>query len=93
MPKLKAGTILPTPAEDAAITAAAMSDPDAVPFTDAEWEQVKPLVRRGRPLGSGSKTQVTLRLDVEVIQKFKASGDGWQTRINDVLKSWVRARA
>ena len=85
--------ILPTPAEDAAITAAAMSDPDAVPFTDAEWKQVKPLVRRGRTLGSGSKTQVTLRLDVEVIQKFKASGDGWQTRINDALKSWVQSHA
>ena len=85
--------ILPTPEEDAAITAAAMSDPDAVPFTDAEWEQVKPLVRRGRPLGSGSKTQVTLRLDVEVVQKFRASGDGWQTRINDALKSWVRTQA
>lgn len=37
MPKLKAGTILPAPAEDAAITAAAMADPDAIPFTDAEW--------------------------------------------------------
>ena len=93
MPKLKAGTILPTPAEDAAITAAAMADPDAVPFTDAEWTQSKPLARRGRPLGSGSKTQVTLRLDVEVIQKFKASGDGWQTRINDALKSWVQSHA
>ena len=93
MPKLKPGTIIPTPEEDAAITAAAMSDPDAVPFTDAEWEQVKPLVRRGRPLGSGSKTQVTLRLDVEVVQKFRATGDGWQTRINDALKSWVRTQA
>jgi uncharacterized protein (DUF4415 family) len=93
MPKLKAGTILPSRAEDAAITAVAMADSDATPFTDAEWEQVKPLVRRGRPLGSGSKTQVTLRLDVEVIQKFKASGDGWQTRINDALKSWIRSHA
>ena len=36
MPKLKAGTILPTPAEDAAIHTAAMSDLDAAPFTDAE---------------------------------------------------------
>ena len=52
MPKLKAGTILPTPAEDAAITAAALADTDAQPFTDAEWEQVKPLARRGRPLKS-----------------------------------------
>ena len=93
MPKLKTGTILPTPAEDATITAAAMADPDAVPFTDAEWEQVKPLVRRGRPLGSGTKTQVTLRLDVEVVEKFRASGDGWQTRINEALKSWVRTHA
>ena len=93
MPKLKTGIILPTPAEDAAITAAAMADPDAVAFTDAEWEQVKPLVRRGRPLGSGTKTQVTLRLDVEVVEKFRASGDGWQTRINEALKSWVRTHA
>ena len=93
MPKLKAGTITPTPAEDAAITAAAMADQDARPFTDAEWEQVKPLVRRGRPLGSGSKAQVTLRLDVEVLEKFKASGDGWQTRINEALKSWVQTHA
>lgn len=93
MPKLKTGTILPTPAEDAAITAAALVDPDAIPFTDAEWVQIKPLVRRGRPLGSGSKTQVTLRLDVEVVEKFRATGDGWQTRINDALKSWVRTQA
>jgi uncharacterized protein (DUF4415 family) len=87
MPKLKAGTILPTPAEDAAITAAAKSDPDAVPFTDAHWEQVKPLLRRGRPLGSGTKTQITLRLDTDVLEKFKASGEGWQTRINEVLRA------
>ena len=93
MPKLKTGTIVPTPAEDAAITAAAMADLDAMPFTDAEWEQVKPQVRRGRPLGSGTKTQVTLRLDVEVVEKFRATGDGWQTRINDALKSWVQRHA
>lgn len=93
--KTRSGRILvmPTPAEDAAITAAALADPDAAPFTDAEWAQAKPLVRRGRPLGSGSKTQVTLRLDVEVVEKFRASGDGWQTRINEALKSWVRTHA
>ena len=51
MPKLKAGTILPAPAEDAAITAAAKSDPDGMPFTDAQWEQAKPLLRRDRQLG------------------------------------------
>ena len=93
--KTRSGRVLhlPTLAEDAAITAAALADPDAVPFTEAEWEQAKPLVRRGRPLGSGTKTQVTLRLDVEVLAKFKATGDGWQTRINDALKSWVQTHA
>ncbi|MBG6077824.1 BrnA antitoxin family protein [Polaromonas sp. CG_9.11] len=93
MPKLKAGTIITTPAEGAALHKAALSDPDAVVLTDAPWDQVKPLVRRGRPLGSGTKTQVTLRLDVEVVEKFRVTGDGWQTRINDALKSWVKRQA
>lgn len=77
MPRLKAGTILPTVAEDAAITAAALADPDALPFTDAEWEAVKPLVRPGRLLlGSGSETQVTLRLDTAAVEAFIATGAG-----------------
>ena len=93
--KTRSGRVLqlPTLEEDAIITAAANADPDAIPLTDAEWAAVKPLVRRGRPLGSGTKTQVTLRLDVDVLEKFKASGDGWQTRINDALKSWVQTHA
>ena len=67
--KTRSGRVLqlPTPEEDAIVTAAANADPDAVPLTDAEWETVKPLVRRGRPLGSGTKTQDTLRLDVDVL--------------------------
>jgi uncharacterized protein (DUF4415 family) len=49
--------------------------------------------RPGRPLGSGAKKQITLRLDADVVDKFKASGSGWQTRINDALKSWVQTHA
>lgn len=93
MPKLKAGTILPTPEEDAIITAAAYADPDALPLTDAEWEKVKPLVRRGRPLGSGTKKRVTLRVDAEVLDKIKATGKGWQTRVNDALRTWAKRNA
>ena len=85
--------VMPTPEEDAQITAEAMSDPDAIPFTDAQWAKAKPTARRGRPLGSGSKVQITLRLDAELVAKFKASGDGWQTRINDALKSWAQSHA
>ena len=85
--------LLPTPEEDAAITAAAMSDPDAMPFTDAEWEHAKPQARRGRPLGSGSKMQVTLRLDIDVVEKLKSTGAGWQTRANEALRNWVKRHA
>lgn len=81
--------ILPTPQEDAAITAAAMSDPDAMPFTDAEWTAVKHAVVRGRPLGSGNKVQVTLRLDIDVVERLKADGAGWQTRANAALRKSV----
>ena len=93
--KSRSGRVLalPTPEEDAAITAAAMSDPDAMPFTDAEWEQAKPLARRGRPLGSGSKMQVTLRLDIDVVEKLKSTGVGWQTRANEALRNWVKRHA
>jgi len=46
---LKDGTqlLMPTDEEDAAITAAAMSDPDAIPLTDEEWEAVQPFVMVG----------------------------------------------
>ncbi len=77
---------LNTPEEDAAINAGIAADPDTYEMGPAEFKQL----RRGRPLGSGTKTQVTLRLDVDVLEKFRASGDGWQTRINEALKSWVR---
>ena len=52
MPKLKPETILPTPEEDAAITAAAMSDPDAIPYTDTEWEAVKAHAQARQAAGS-----------------------------------------
>lgn len=84
---------MPTPAEDAAITAAALADPDAQPFTDAEWEAIKPQVRRGRPLGSGTKTQITMRLDMDVVERLRATGPGWQTRANEVLRKWVQRHA
>ena len=93
MPKLKANTIMPTAQDDAAIAAAALADPDARPFTEEEWAQVKPKVQRGRPLGSGTKTQVTLRLDIDTVQRLKATGAGWQTRANEVLTKWVKSHA
>lgn len=50
--------------------------------------------RRARgPNKNPRKEQVALRLSPEVLSYFRATGPGWQTRINDVLKEWVAKRA
>ncbi|MBA3056299.1 MAG: BrnA antitoxin family protein [Gammaproteobacteria bacterium] len=79
--------VLPTPEEDAAINAGVAQDPDTYVLGAAEFKQL----RRGRPLGSGSKVQVTLLIDQEVVEIFKAAGAGWQTRMNDALKNWTKS--
>ncbi len=46
--------------------------------------------RRGRPAGSVAavtKVPVKLRLDPDVLAALRATGDGWQTRINDMLRA------
>jgi uncharacterized protein (DUF4415 family) len=88
--KTKSGRILelPSPEEDAQITAAALTDPDNLPLTDAELSQFKRAP--GRPQGSGKKEQVTIRIDVEILEQFRATGNGWQTRINDALRDWIK---
>lgn len=45
----------------------------------------KTQARLGRPRGS-EKEAVSIRLDKDVLEKFKATGPGWQTRINEALK-------
>jgi uncharacterized protein (DUF4415 family) len=85
MPKLKPGTIIPTPAEDAVITAAALSDPDAMPFTDEEWDAVKPFVRIGCP----PQFYATIQIDEDILVALKALGDNWEQRINEVLRNYV----
>lgn len=86
MPKLKTGTIIPTVAQDKAITAAARRDPDARPLTDAQWKAAAPTVRRGRPLKAAPKEQINLRLDPDVLAVLRATGPGWQTRVNTILR-------
>lgn len=49
------------------------------------------LTRRGRPRLDQPKKQVTLRLDQDVIDRLRADGPGWQSRINEILKKAVKA--
>jgi uncharacterized protein (DUF4415 family) len=73
-------------------------DPDDAPQITARWVtgadlyDGKKLVRRGRPPGTAKKTQTTVRISNEVLAFFRASGRGWQTRMDEALKKYVAAR-
>lgn len=43
----------------------------------------------GRPKSETPKKAISLRLDAEVIERFKAGGDGWQSRMNEALRKAV----
>ena len=44
---------------------------------------------RGRPKAAVTKERITIRLSPDVIQTFRASGEGWQTRIDAALREWL----
>jgi uncharacterized protein (DUF4415 family) len=90
MPKLKPGTLVPTAEQDAAIAAGIALDPDTHEVGRAEVARMRPL--RGRPPLAQPKVAVTMRLDADVLGALRASGPGWQTRVNELLKQAVRRR-
>ena len=61
----------------------------ARPAADASPEPAQTLRKSagGRSRSETSKVPVSIRLDREVVEKFRATGPGWQTRINAVLRS------
>jgi uncharacterized protein (DUF4415 family) len=78
--------VLPTPEENAAIMAAALSDPDAQPLTESDFKQMPPVRgRMGRPKADVTKVCLTIRIDPDVLARWRASGKGWQTRAAAVL--------
>ena len=70
-------------------------DEDERPATPAELQAgVQAAARkRGRPAGSGTKEQVAIRFDRDVLAALRATGPGWQTRVNDVMREWVKGFA
>ena len=79
-----------TDEEDAALTQAALDDPDAQPVPGTARLVPAEGVRRrpGRPRVPSPKQQITLRIDQDVLERFKATGAGWQGRINEHLKTF-----
>ena len=47
--------------------------------------------KRGRPAGSGTKEQVAIRFDRDVLEALRATGPGWQTRVSDAVSKLVKA--
>jgi uncharacterized protein (DUF4415 family) len=59
----------------------------ARPFAEVFPELAETIRRsRGRPAMERPKQQISLRLDPDVIEAFKATGKGWQVRINEALR-------
>ncbi|MDE2691739.1 MAG: BrnA antitoxin family protein [Acidobacteriota bacterium] len=68
-------------------------DPDTAPDLSREgWPEkfAKAPVRRGRPPLAKPKVSTTIRLSQDVIDHFRAGGRGWQTRINEALRDWIK---
>jgi len=96
---------LPTPDEDAKINAGIAADDDAHELDSEWFAKAKPardvftpetyaaLVAmkrpRGRPKAETPKVFTALRLDADVLEAFKASGKGWQTRMNAALRQFI----
>jgi uncharacterized protein (DUF4415 family) len=95
--KSKSGRVfdLPDGEEAKRIHAAALADPDAQPMTDEQLAQLRPLSEfkrsPGRPKAAVTKERVNIRLSPEVAAYFRATGRGWQTRVDKILKEYVEA--
>jgi uncharacterized protein (DUF4415 family) len=82
--------VVPTLEEDEVIISAAMTDPDAQPLTDAQLAAMAPLrALRGRPRLENKKLLLSVRYSPEVVAFFKSTGEGWQSRMDAVLKEYV----
>jgi uncharacterized protein (DUF4415 family) len=57
--------------------------------SDAEYEAKK---RLGRPKSEKPKMPVTMRLDANVVEFFRSTGAGWQTRISALLAAHVKRK-
>ena len=87
-----------TDEEEAEIQAMIAKDPDNPEITDEQAKTGRPFAKafpdlaesikrsRGRPPVENPRRQISIRLDPDVIEKFKATGKGWQNRINEILK-------
>ena len=79
-------------AQDAPITHIATDgpyDPNDAAAVSAYWKQSTIKRGRGRPVVAVKRPTLNMRVDPDVLEAFKATGPGWQTRINAALRDAV----
>ncbi len=98
---------LPTPEEDAQINAGIAADPDTFELDDEWFARALPAkeffspeayaqlcaMRQRAPKDKPLKVPTTIRFDADVLTALKASGKGWQTRVNQAVKDWLRTQS
>jgi uncharacterized protein (DUF4415 family) len=79
-------------------TASTWTDPDDAPeltdawFAKADLYKGAKLIRKGgRPKSPAPKQAINIRLSPEVLAYFRATGKGWQSRVNTILQKYVHA--
>lgn len=90
--------LLNTDEEDAEITRQVIedgthhTDEELAQFRPAsEFKELAPLLKSaGRPKAEQTKIPISIRLSPDVIDAFKTTGAGWQTRIDEALKEWLK---
>jgi uncharacterized protein (DUF4415 family) len=81
------------------VTKSEWVDPDDAPHLTKEWFESADLykggklIRRGRPKSDSPKEAVSLRLDPDVLEHYRAKGPGWQSRINEDLRKAAKLKA
>ena len=87
--------------EEARIQAGIAADPDTPGWTEEEFRAAKPFaevfpelaaaIRKRGP--ARTKEAISIRIDSDVLEKLRASGEGWQSRVNAVLRAYVEKGA
>lgn len=80
---------MPTAAEARAINARIARDPNTQVLSEKEFKELRPVLRAG-PKSAVHKIRVKVRLDPRMVEYFRASGRGWQRRMNDTLAAHVK---
>ena len=103
---IKRDIIIPTDEEDREITQAAESDADNPPLSNEQLAALRPaekivpevvkahrrggIKRRRGPQKAPTKKRITIRLSPEVVEHFRATGKGWQSRVDEALREYIR---